>query len=259
MRRYRNYKRRATRGKRVGRKTGKRLTKPIKQYIKKTVANQGELKQAFKQNVNNDIITLANTTPTAISLLPEPSQGTGDSDRIGAYINMRKVIVRGFVNLKAYNSGDTTPVSPGPFLVRAWVLSAKNIQTNVFSNTLAATSFFEFNNTSQAPTSNMNNMLYTVNKKLFTVHKTKSWKLGAASTSSVNNPSFYYDNSPMSAPFYFDCSKFVHKLKFDEGQTWATNANLFLVWMVCRADGAASNTVAPIEYHYTLQTAYTDA
>lgn len=259
MRYRRQYRRKSTRGKKGGRKIGKRLTKPIKQYIKKAISRNCEYKQAFKQNVNQDIITIAATAPTAISLLPEPAQGTGDSDRIGSVINMKKIIVKGYVNLKAYNSADTTPVSPGPFLVRAWILSAKNINTNTFSNTTAATSFFEANNTSVAPTSNMNNMLYTVNRKLFTVHKTKSWKLGAASTSSVNNPSFYYDNSPMSAPFYFDCSKFVGRLKFDEGQTWATNDNLFLVWMVCRADGAASNVVAPIEYHYNLQSSYTDA
>jgi len=106
-------------------------------------------------------------------------------------------------------------------------------------------------------------MLLPVNPDLFTVHRSKLFKIGVGSSSDKSpetGTSAYFDNSPMARQFSFDCSKYVNKLKYDEGQTWPTNKNLFLVTTVCRADGTVSSaTLATSEYHWRIQTIYKDA
>lgn len=239
---------------------GLKVSKPIKAAIKSAISRNLETKENQTFGLNTTILTVANTTPKNLCLLPEPSQGTGESDRIGNVIDVKKLVVSGIVNLLPYNSADATPVSPGPFWVKMWVVSAKNVNTNTFSNTDAATNFFTSNNASAGFQATVRDMILDVNTDLFTVHRYKMFKLGAASTSSVVNPASYYDNSPMAVPFRFDLSKHVGKLKFDESQTWATNKNLFLVISTCRCDGSTgSATIPQCEYHYKVITHYKDA
>lgn len=250
------YAKRPRRGK-VGRKT--KVSKPIKTYVKRMISRKTEEKNWVAQGLNVSILTQANVTPTNVSLLPTPAQGTGDSDRIGNEIIVKKASIRGFVNLSPYDAA-TNPNAFSPVWVKMWIVSAKNINTNTFSNTLAATSFFRSNNTSINFQATIRDQLYPVNNDLFTVHKTKSFKLGLGSTSTPANPASYFDNSPMSHPFVFDLSKYVTKLMYDENNTFATNKNLFLVITASRCDGGTSSSTNPLcEYHYLIDYEYQDA
>jgi len=246
------------------RKRGKKSVVPqkIKNYVKRAISRKQENKETLSFGLNQAILTVANSTPTAISLLPVPVQGTGESDRLGNEITVKKLMVTGFVNLQAYNA-TTNPTAPAPLWVKMWIVSAKNINTNTFSNTLASTSFFQTNNNSAGFQSTIRDMLLPVNPDLFTVHRYKMFKIGAGSGSDYapsTGTSATFDNSPMSHQFSFDCSKLVSKLKYDEGQTWPTNKNLFLVTTTCRADGqTASATLANSEYHWKVQCIYEDA
>lgn len=236
------------------------VSKPLKSYIKQAISRNLETKQNTSFGLNQDILTVANQTPTAINLLPTPSQGTGESDRVGNVIDVKKCVISGLVNLKAYDATTNPNVAPGPLWVKIFIVSAKNVNTNTFSNTSAASSFFAVNNSSTNFQATVRDMLLDVNNDLFTLHRYKMFKLGASGSSSVVNPATYYDNSPMAAPFRFDLSKIVGKLRFDENQTWATNKNLFLVITTCRADGATgSATVPQCEYHWKLDNMYKDA
>lgn len=241
----------------VGRKT--KVSKPIKTYVKRMISRKTEEKRWLIHALNQNVLTVANSTPTNVSLLPVPNQGTGDSDRIGNEIIVKKASIRGFVNLSPYNSS-TNPNAFSPVWVKMWIVSAKNINTNNFTNTLSATSFFRANNTSINFQATIRDQLYPVNIDLFTVHKTKSFKLGAGSTSDVVQSGSYFDNSPMSAPFVFDLSKYVNKLMYDENQTFPTNKNLFLVITASRCDGGTSSASNPLcEYHYLIDYEYQDA
>jgi len=239
-----------------------KVSKPVKNYVQRAISRRQENKETTTFGLNQPILTVASSTPTAISLLPTPVQGTGDSDRIGNEIHVQKLVVSGFVNLTAY-SATNNPTAPAPLWVKMWIVSAKNINTNTFSNTLAASSFFQTSNSSTNFQSTIRDMLLPVNPDLFTVHRSKLFKIGAGSSSDYSpstGTSAMFDNSPMSRQFSFDCSKYVNKLKYDEGQTWPTNKNLFLVITTCRADGAtASATLANSEYHWRVQTIYKDA
>lgn len=237
-----------------------RVPKPLKSYIKKAISRNIETKQSTLFGLNQDILTVASSTPTAINLLPTPTQGTGESDRLGNLIDVKKLVVHGMVNLKPYDAITNPNVAPGPLWVKIWIVSAKNVNTNTFSNTSAASSFFASNNSSVNFQATVRDMLLDVNNDLFTLHRYKMFKLGASGSSSVVNPTTYYDNSPAAATFRFDLSKLVGRLRFDENQTWATNKNLFLVISTCRADGSTgSATVAQCEYHWKCDVMYKDA
>lgn len=239
-----------------------KVSKSVKTYVKRALSLRIEDKETTSFGLNQSILTVAGSTPTGISLLPVPNQGTGDSDRIGNEINIKKLVVTGFVNLTAYNATNN-PTAPAPLWVKMWIVSAKNINTNTFSNTLASSSFFQTSNSSTGFQATIRDVLLPVNPDLFTVHRYKLFKIGAGSASDYSpstGTSAMFDNSPMAQQFTFDCSKYVKKLKYDEGQTWPTNKNMFLVTTVCRADGTVSSaTLAPAEYHWRVQCIYEDA
>lgn len=250
------YVKRARRAK-FGRKA--KVSKPIKTYIKRIISRNTEEKRFLAFGLNQNILTVANSTPTNINVLPAPAEGTGQSDRIGNEIMVKKATLRGYVNLSPYDS-TTNPNAFSPVWVKMWLVSAKNINTNTFSNTQAATAFFRVNNSSTNFQATMRDQVLPVNTDLFTVHKVKTFKLGAGASSTPVNPASYLDNSPMSHPFVFDLSKYVSKLVFDENQTFPTNKNLFLVTTASRCDGSTSSATNPLcEYHYSYDYEYQDA
>jgi len=122
-----------------------RVSKPVKNYVQRAISRRQENKETTSFGLNQQILTVANSTPTTINLLPTPVQGTGDSDRIGNEIHVQKLIVSGFVNMQAYDA-TSNPTAPAPLWVKMWIVSAKNINTNTFSNTLASSSYFQTSN-----------------------------------------------------------------------------------------------------------------
>jgi len=241
-------------------RVSRKVSKPIKTYVQRAISRRQENKETTSFGLNQSILTVASSTPTAISLLPVPVQGTGDSDRIGSEIMMKKLIVTGFVNMLPYDATNN-PTAPAPLLIKMWVVSAKNINTNTFSNTLASSSYFQTSNSSTGFQATIRDQLLPVNPDLFTVHRVKTFKIGLGSLSDKTNSAVaYFDNSPMIRQFSFDCSKYVSKLKYDENQTWPTNKNLFLVTTATKADGSTSSaTLAMAEYHWRVQAIYQDA
>jgi len=254
-------KRQPRRGRKT-RSTKGSVPKNIKTYVKKAISRKQENKETTSFGLNQQLITVAGSTPVGINLLPTPNQGSGDSDRIGSEINVKKLIVSGFVNMLPYDATNN-PTAPGPLWIKMWIVSAKNINTNTFSNTLASSSFFQISNSSIGFQATVRDMLLPVNPDLFTVHRYKLFKIGLGSTSAnapATGTSVFFDNSPMAHQFSFDVSKYVKKLKYDEGQTWPTNKNMFLVMTVCRCDGSVISATLPTsEYHYRIQAIYEDA
>lgn len=237
------------------------ISTAVKTFVQQSLSRQIESKEIVAYGFNIDILTVASSTPTNICLLPEPSQGTGQSDRVGNEIKIKNLYVKGFVNLKPYDS-TTNPTAPTPLMVKLWVISAKNVNTNTLSNT-AVQDYFSIANNSVGFNANIRDQLLPVNQDMFKVHASKVFKIGVGAPSTyagTTSSSAYLDNSPMIHPFSFDCSKYVSTLRFDESQTWATNKNLFLVVTATRCDGVTTSaTLAPCEWHYMVQTKYHDA
>lgn len=238
-----------------------KVSKPIKTYVKRMLSRNVEEKFWSSSAQNIDITTVGGSTPTNLYLLPTPTNGSGYSDRIGEEIMVKRASVRGFVNLSKYDSlANNTTITP--IWVKIWIVSSKLANSNTFSNLQSSSAFFRSNNDSLGFNGTLRDQTFPVNQDLFTVHKTKMFKLGASNASAQLNTTGYYDNSPMSVPFTFDLTKYVNKLQFDEAQTWPTNKNLFMVITATPCDGSQvpqSSSRPLAEYHYHFEHQYHDA
>lgn len=241
-------------------KTVKRSVKPFNKRVKQVVQNMLEKKVYNTYALNQKIITADNSVPFSFpNLLPVISQGTNQTSRIGNEIRVTKAFIRGYVNLLPYNSLDN-PLST-PVWVKMWLCSTRNINTQTLSATPIATNFFETGATGTSFQGDMLDMMLTINKDQWILHKSKTFNLGATSASSTGpvGTSGYFDNSKMSLPFYFDYTKHCGKLLYSDGETNVpTNKNIFLVATAVYANGDTSSIYAA-EAHFVTRVEYTDA
>lgn len=253
-RRYARRPRKATVSKAVKQISNKMFAKKVLKVIHK----QAENKIWIAYQANNNITTASSSTFTNISLMPTMTQGTGHSNRVGDDITVVKAIINGYVNLLPYNSVSNPTV--GPLYVRMWVLSVRNIQNaQTLSTSTISSNFFETNGGSAGPQGNILDMCLSVNKQNFIIHKQKTVLLEAGATQG----STYYNSAGgscggagrFSAPFYFDVSKHLGKLKFDDtSPTQPTNKNLFLAFQAVYADGTSlALTACEFSYNYRVE------
>jgi len=252
-------KRKATKRptKRVYRKRGG-ARKSIVKIVKSVLSRQAENKAWFDYGVNQSIASVSVTTPINKNLLPQLSQGTGHSARVGNEVRVKSGYVRGHVNILPFDN--TTNSLPVPCYVKIWILSQKVINTSTLSSTSIGTTFFDIVNSSIGLQGNMLDMELTNNKDVWIVHATKTMKLGSGYPSAGGpvTTTGYYDNSPMSVPFYFNFGKYVKTLKYDDTSVAPTNRNMWIAFQVVSANGANSSGQIMAEFHYTTRVEYED-
>jgi len=243
--------------KRVPRKSGAARTSIVK-IVKSVISRQAENKAWFDYGLNQSIATVAGTTPTAFkNLIPLPAQGAGVSNRIGNEIRVKSGYIRGHVNILPYDA--TLNPLPLPLFVKIWVCSCKNIQTTTLSSTGIGGNFFDIVNSSVGFQGNILDLDFTPNNMNWTIHGTKMLKLGQgyASATGPTAVNSYFDNSPMSVPFYFNLGKYMKTVKFDDNTT-PTNKNMFIIFQAVPANGANAGGLITAEYHYSTRINYED-
>lgn len=236
-------------------------TSSIARVVKKVLSRNLERKTWLSYNSNSNLATASTTVAPAVSdLLPQILQGTGASQRIGNEVKITKAFIRGYVNLRPYDA--TLNPLPVPIYVKMWLVSYKLTNQPSFTTAALFSNFFQTNNSSVGFQANMLDTILEVNKEAWTVHKTKIVKIGTSSANSLNLPTNYagyMDNSPMSAPFYFEFAKHLDKLKYDDTvNNLCTNRNLFIIYQAVNANGETS-TYIPAEIHASKVIHYTDA
>jgi hypothetical protein len=241
----------------------KSVRKPLIKIIQKVISRNLENKTWFNNGTNQGIAnTISQNSPTALSLIPEPSKGTEESNnRVGNQITCKRSFIRGFVNVRPYDA--TTNPKPLPCWVKMFLCSVKAQNNATFSsNTFTVTDFFKTNSSSQGFVGNMSDMCLPVNTEELRIFKTKTVKLGASynTTTGPTSSLSYFDNSSMSVPFYFDLTKHLGKLQYNDTTTYPSNRNLFLVFQAVCADGSTGSTgYIPAEVHYTQEVQFEDA
>lgn len=254
------YRKRARRP-RARRPYAKRSSK-IAMVVKKVLSRNLERKAWFFSSANIGMTTASTTVaPLVSNLIPSLVQGTGHSQRIGNEVKVSRAYIKGYINVRPYNL-QNNPL-PLPVMVKMWLVSYKITNQPSLTSASLFSNFFDSNNSSAGFQSNILDVLLTPNKDVWTVHSTKTLKLGSANTfngTTADITTFgYFDNSPMIAPFYFDCTKHLDKLKFDDTvNNLCTNRNLFLIYQCVNADGQSS-TYTPCEIHTSQRVEYTDA
>lgn len=243
---------------RVYRKRGG-ARKSIVKIVKSVLSRQAENKIWSDYGVNQSIICSQGGTPTSKNLIPTLSPGATVTTRVGNEVRVKTGYIRGHVNILPYSQSSNT--KPLPIYVKMWIVSAKQLNTTNLASTSISTTFFEAGGASTGFQGNMLDIDFSPNKDSWVIHYTKTVKLGCGYVSSLNSPvlsASYFDNSPMSVPFYFAFGKKIGSLKYDESNTGPTNKNMFIVFQAVPADGDVANFQLPAEFHYTTRVEYED-
>jgi len=252
-------KRKATRrpARRVTRKRGG-ARKSIVKIVKSVLSRQAENKAWFDFGANQSITCVASGPFIGKNLIPTLNQGVGKSQRVGNEVRVKSGFVRGHVNILPYDN--ITNNLPVPCYVKIWVCSYKLLNSAGLSGTNQGTAFFDIVNGSIGPQGTMLDIDFTINKESWILHGTKTMRLGSGfpSTTGPVGVAGYYDNSPMSLPFYFNYGKYIKTLKYDDATNTATNRNMFLCFQVVPANGAAGAGQIMAEFHYTTRVEYED-
>jgi len=238
-------------------KVKRKPRKSIATIVKSVISRQAETKSWFEYGSNQSITTVSLTLPTNENLLPTLTQSTGHSGRIGNEIKIKGGFIKGHVNLLPYNV--STNVGPVPIYVKMWILSSKEINGTTLSLTTIDTDLFDIVNSSTSFQGNMLDIDFSINKDMWICHASKTVKLGSSySVGAYVATGGYFDNSPMSVPFYFNFGKYLKTLKYDDSLTSPTNRNMFIVFQCVAADGSNATGQVKAEYHYTTRVDYTD-
>lgn len=242
--------------KRAAKRTA-RVGVAVKQYVKRALAREVENKEYYIYGNNVGIGSNPLVDPIASRLVPLVTQGIGKSQRIGTEIIVKSAMIKGYVNLRDYNSLTNPYVAP--MYVKMWLVSSKETNSGILADTQISTTFFDINNSNLGFQGNMLDMLFRINKERWVLHATKTVKLGFANVQPAAATGIS-DNSPFSAPFQFNFGKLLGKLKYEDSGTTPTNKNMWLVYSCARADGTSGNSSSDFaEIHYVQSYVYTDA
>lgn len=263
-------------GKRIGRKYpvrrmrkryGKATTKvssKIRRYVKREVHRQIENKEITTYAANQSVYVPQGGGQAAfkIPLLPAIAVGGTTNQRVGNSIRPRQCFIRGHLNIKEYSVA--TNNQPGPVWIRMILVKALNVSYQAGTPGELDTQIFKGNGTGLGWQSNMLDQTLEVNTDLFRKLYDRKFKIGAGYNTGTGpvSSNYYFDNSPMSVPFYINYSKWVKKLlKFNDATNGNSvqNDNLFLLVCASMADGSTQSALTPAECHYMNYFKFEDA
>lgn len=269
------YPKRPYRRPRIGRKPAKKtlakkpskvLTRQVKNIIHRMAENKTWTVAQANQALPAPIIgssAVTSVQPWCINLLPNISQGVGQSGRIGNKIRLVKNRISGFVNLKPFNA--STNWYQAPVLVKLFIFSCKTFSN--FTGDMGFANwqqFFRVNNGDTGFTGLPLDMNYRLNDELYTLHATKSFQLNAvlSGSTSPTTPVIQGASGTFIKPFSFNLIKYAKDLKYDDQlSTRVTNRSLFMTACCMYADGTTNGYVTPYdlcEIHYNQEAQYED-
>lgn len=241
----------------------KAIPQKVKAYVDRAITRSEEIKSVV--TTMTDLYTPFDWLPlkpyiqdpgcNCISLL-EPlnsiSQGTGQGDRIGNKIQVKSVVFRGY--LYSVSDGSTGGV---PTNVTMYIGKCKNsISVPTYAQLSA---LYQAGDTTFSPTDNNLSSLYRVNNDIFTIYKTRRFKIGGASPASG-----YVANNDYKAlqRFSIDVTKYIPKnILYNDLPTPITNAGLY-VWFVISNynDNAITASYIPqVQWTAVTEARFTDS
>ncbi|AXH77801.1 MAG: coat protein [Cressdnaviricota sp.] len=159
----------------------KKVSEPVKSYIKKAISNEIELKQvATAENANTtaSFTSIANGTwtlyaPGGVYELAYIAQDAKSNQRIGDQVKVKSMKVNGFISFPSYLNSDTANVDYAGQTMRVVIFQLKkNATTTLLTAALQAgplvSTVPEFGSTDDiANWSNIKNLAYVLYDKLF--------------------------------------------------------------------------------------------
>ena len=189
-------------------------------------------------------------------------QGTGDGARVGNQITVKKVTIRGGLVPNPWNT--TTNTVPVPLQVKVWVFYDKR-QRSVKPAPFAAADFFDFNSTVSGFQNDLVDMWAPVNTNLYTVLKTKTFKLGFSigGSSTASEVTFQSPNNDFkyNCNFSMDLTKCLpSRVVYNDNTADSSTRSVYMLWCIAGANGQIiANNQLPCTLQYEALLKYTDA
>lgn len=260
---------RKAKGRKVYRKkSAVKTSRAFRLKVKRIIHNMAENK-TWTNVVQNLSLTPAITgslsttsqNPWNYNLLPQLSQGTGSTGRIGNQVRVVKNVIRGFVNIRPYDA--TINTMNCPYQVKIYVFSIKTY-TNFLGDMVYSNwaQFFRINNADTGFYGTMLDMIMPVNDEIFTLHTTRTFQLSSAPFLVGNGTSNQGYSSPSgrwSVPFSIDVTKYARILKYDDNTSArVTNKSLIIAAQVVKQDGSTNpylvaNDLAEIHFMHDVR------
>lgn len=270
--RRKTYKRKAYAKKRTYKRKSYARKTSVKKMVKREIARNVENKNFTDFTQSWDIVP--STSPgfdsqifpvsPATSFLTIP-QGTGQGQRVGNKIKIKKLKFSGVIYPMPYNA--TTNLTPAPVQIKMWLFYDKE-EPQTIPTVRANNDFMQFGDSSIS----MQNILFDLytpeNKDRYKVLKTKMFKLGYAqyggtgATGSLPLQGNLSNNDfKLNCNFSIDLMPYIVKdVNFRDTATNPTTRGLFCMFQPVYANGStiASNQV-PARTDFMMNMEYEDA
>lgn len=252
-------------------RTYKKRAMPIKRMIRREIARNVENKTQQNFVLQQDILPSSAATaafddlitplqPDAVGLII--SQGTGQGQRIGNRIKIKKLTFKGVIHPTQYNA--TTNATPAPVMIKMWIFYNKENPT-LTPTVKADGDFLQFGNGISGLQNDLMDMFAPVNQDKYRVLTSRIFKLGYASytgTGALPQQGNLSNNDfNLNCPFSFDLTKHVPKIyEFRDTATNPTTRGLYMMAQAVYANGSqmASATI-PAQMSYVQNIEYEDA
>jgi hypothetical protein len=245
------------------------IAQEIQREVKKALSKSMEIKRAaFQQTISIGGFNATNFNTNQIrTVLPTAgglsiAQGTGQGDRIGNHIRVKRATLRLTTWIQPYNA--ITNPTPTPSYYRLWLFSPK--ATAALPSATSLANFFQLGDSTQAPIGNIIDMNYDVNRDAYKLFRTYNKRIGyaafVASPGGIGGQGYYSNNdSEMFDIAEIDMTPFYPKdLDFSDATIPPTN-NVVCFWVeaVCQDGTTQSSGTVTCQTNYQILLEYTDA
>lgn len=240
------------------------VPKTIKQYVKRVISRNVEMKRATPLSFSNQPILpyyWATANCSTVVALNVPilglTRGTGAGQFIGNEIKVKQYTFKGFINLDSERANQTGYLK-NPTFIRMVICRKKTDELNVTN----MNDFMQLGSNYTSPQNLPPDMWRKLNTDSYQIVGERRFKIGTSAPS--NNPadsSQWNNDFKFSGSFSFDLTKHCGRyVKFDAAGD-PINQNLCAVFLMSYANGAImSNTgLPPIELHGDVEFHYEDA
>lgn len=242
----------------------------VKQIVKREIARAVETKSKESLNYQQVLYPTYDTTNWPVyNVVPvgftssslDIFQGTGEGQRIGNKIKVKKLTYKGTIVPAPFDA--TTNTKPRPQQLKVFFMYDKTAPTTK-PNPLG--DFFQFNNTSNAIANDLADLWAPINTEKYRVLKTKTFKLGYGQFTSGSGGSpadgyFCNNDFKLNCNFSFDLTKYIPQLvQYNDNNSDPTSRGLYAVWVLCSADGGPiAATQRTVGVQWWLRAEYEDA
>jgi len=227
----------------------------IKQYVQRQIAVSEETKhQNFSSLTTLLTYTAATQTLRTLDLascLGLITQGTGQGNRIGNKIKVKKLIVRGWLSVgNSFGTGGATP--------QCVKMMVGRLKQTFATPDGSYSALYQSGSSTAAPTNTYFDILRPIQRDQYIIYHQKVFKLATATNASGSNASNDFN---MLVPFSINLNKHVNVLNYADGATPPINFACFIWFVSVNADGSATSAVIPplVNCAYDMDVEYDDA